>query len=39
MTLPLVVLALAVVAVGVWPSLLNWLTGPAGAALLAAFGC
>jgi proton-translocating NADH-quinone oxidoreductase chain N len=36
--LPLVLLALAVVAIGVWPSLLEWLTAPAGAALLAAFG-
>jgi formate hydrogenlyase subunit 3/multisubunit Na+/H+ antiporter MnhD subunit len=36
--LPLVLLALAVVAIGLWPSLLQWLTAPAGAALLAAFG-
>jgi proton-translocating NADH-quinone oxidoreductase chain N len=36
--LPLVLLALAVVAVGLWPALLQWLTAPAGAALLAAFG-
>src|ERR1043165_9449178 len=38
MQLPLALVALAVVAIGVWPALLQWLTGPAGAALLAAFG-
>jgi proton-translocating NADH-quinone oxidoreductase chain N len=38
MRLPLVVLTLAVVAIGVWPGLLHSLTGPAGAALTAAFG-
>jgi proton-translocating NADH-quinone oxidoreductase chain N len=38
MLLPLVLLALAVVVIGMWPSLLDWLTAPAGAALLAAFG-
>jgi proton-translocating NADH-quinone oxidoreductase chain N len=36
--LPLVLLALAVVAIGLWPALLEWLTAPAGAALLVAFG-
>jgi proton-translocating NADH-quinone oxidoreductase chain N len=36
--LPLVLLALAVVAIGLWPGLLEWLTAPAGAALLGAFG-
>ena len=35
---PLAVLVLAVFALGVWPGLLSGLTGPAGAALLAAFG-
>jgi proton-translocating NADH-quinone oxidoreductase chain N len=35
---PLVLLALAVVAIGLWPRLLEWLTAPAGAALLGAFG-
>jgi proton-translocating NADH-quinone oxidoreductase chain N len=35
--LPLILLALAVLAIGLWPSLLEWLTAPAGAALLAAF--
>jgi proton-translocating NADH-quinone oxidoreductase chain N len=38
MSVPLVVLALAVVAIGVWPGLMQWLTGPASAALLKAFG-
>jgi proton-translocating NADH-quinone oxidoreductase chain N len=33
---PLVILALAVIALGFWPSLLNWLTLPAGQALLKA---
>lgn len=36
-TLPLAVLVLAIVAIGVWPNLVTWLTGPAGTALLAAF--
>jgi formate hydrogenlyase subunit 3/multisubunit Na+/H+ antiporter MnhD subunit len=35
---PLTVLALAVLVLGVWPGLLVGVTGPAGAALLAAFG-
>jgi proton-translocating NADH-quinone oxidoreductase chain N len=38
MSVPLALMGLAVVAVGVWPGLLQWLTEPAGAALLAAFG-
>jgi multicomponent Na+:H+ antiporter subunit D len=38
MVLPLVLLALAVVAIGMWPGLLGGLTAPAGAALLSAFG-
>ena len=38
MNIPLAVLSLAVVAIGVWPNLVQWLTGPAGSALLAAFG-
>ena len=33
----LLVLALAVIVIGIWPSLMNWLTEPAGAALLATF--
>jgi NADH:ubiquinone oxidoreductase subunit 2 (subunit N) len=36
MVLPLVVLSLAVVVLGLWPSLMDWLTAPAGAALLKA---
>ena len=38
MSVPLVMLALAVVAIGAWPGLMQWLTEPAGAALLQAFG-
>lgn len=38
MRAPVLVLAAAVVAVGVWPGLLRWLTEGAGEALLAAFG-
>jgi len=37
MNVPLLILGLAVVAIGIWPSLVTWLTEPAGAALLAAF--
>jgi multicomponent Na+:H+ antiporter subunit D len=37
MVLPLALMALAVVAIGFWPSLVEWLTGPAGSALLASF--
>jgi hypothetical protein len=36
--LPLVLLALGLIAIGVWPSLLNWLTVPAGQAVLASLG-
>ena len=35
MSLPLVILGLAVILLGIWPSLMNWLTVPAGQALLA----
>lgn len=38
MLVPLVLLAVAIVAVGIWPALLGWLTQPAGAALMAAIG-
>jgi formate hydrogenlyase subunit 3/multisubunit Na+/H+ antiporter MnhD subunit len=38
MHVPLAALALAVVALGVWPALIRGITAPAGAALLAAFG-
>ncbi|NIM94421.1 MAG: hypothetical protein GTO18_12030 [Anaerolineales bacterium] len=37
MSLSLVMLAVSVLVIGVWPSVLNWLTMPAGSALLAAF--
>ena len=36
MVLPLTVLTALIVVLGLWPSLLNWLTEPAGAALVAA---
>jgi proton-translocating NADH-quinone oxidoreductase chain N len=38
MNLPLIGLAGAVIMVGLWPGLMNWLTLPAGSALLVAFG-
>jgi formate hydrogenlyase subunit 3/multisubunit Na+/H+ antiporter MnhD subunit len=38
MNIPLAVLAAAILAIGVWPGLMTWLTGPAGAALLAGIG-
>ena len=38
MSLPLMLLAAAIVILGVWPSLLSWLTGPAGVTLVKAFG-
>lgn len=38
MILPLLVLALAVVVLGVAPDLLSWLTAPAGASLMTMFG-
>jgi proton-translocating NADH-quinone oxidoreductase chain N len=38
MSIPLVLLGLAVVLIGIWPSLMNWLTVPAGQALLASMG-
>jgi proton-translocating NADH-quinone oxidoreductase chain N len=37
MEVTLLVLALAVIAIGLWPSSMNWLTEPAGTALLAPF--
>lgn len=37
-SVPLLLMALAVVALGVYPQLATWLTAPAGQALLAAFG-
>lgn len=38
MNVPLLLMVLAVVVIGVWPTLVQGVTGPAGAALLAAFG-
>jgi proton-translocating NADH-quinone oxidoreductase chain N len=38
MSIPLVVAGLAVIAIGFWPGLMNWLTIPAGQALLASLG-
>ncbi len=38
MAAPLVVMAVAVIAIGVLPGLVTWLTGPAGTALVAAVG-
>lgn len=38
MGLPLLVLTVFTIAVGIWPSLVTWLSEPAGASLLAAFG-
>jgi len=38
MTIPLVILAIAVLIIGIYPSMLNWLTGPAGSILSLAFG-
>jgi proton-translocating NADH-quinone oxidoreductase chain N len=38
MSLPLVVLGLAVIVIGFWPSLMNWLTVPAGQVILASLG-
>lgn len=38
MSIPLAILALAIILLGFWPGLIQWLTAPAGSALLAAFG-
>lgn len=38
MRVSIAVLTIAVIAVGFWPGLLTWLTGPAGISLLNAFG-
>jgi hypothetical protein len=38
MSLPLAILGLAVVAIGIWPNLMTWLTAPAGEAVVHAFG-
>lgn len=38
MSIPLVALAAAIVAIGLWPALMNWLTEPAALAFLGMFG-
>ncbi|HVN53240.1 MAG TPA: proton-conducting transporter membrane subunit [Anaerolineaceae bacterium] len=38
MNIPLVLMALAVIVLGIWPDLVSWLTGPGAKAILAAFG-
>jgi NADH:ubiquinone oxidoreductase subunit 2 (subunit N) len=38
MSIPLVALAVAIVAIGLWPALMNWLTEPAALAFLGMFG-
>jgi formate hydrogenlyase subunit 3/multisubunit Na+/H+ antiporter MnhD subunit len=38
MQVPLVMLALAIVVIGLWPALMNWLTEPAAQAILSMFG-
>jgi len=38
MGLPLVLMSAGVIVLGIWPSLMDWLTGPAGASLMTAFG-
>jgi proton-translocating NADH-quinone oxidoreductase chain N len=38
MSIPLVIFALAIVVIGLMPSLMDWLTGPAAQALLVMFG-
>ncbi|HEY44288.1 MAG TPA: hypothetical protein G4O11_09935 [Anaerolineae bacterium] len=38
MKIPLIVLALAIILIGIWPNTMAWLTEPAGSALLAGLG-
>ena len=38
MNIPLVLMALAVIVLGIWPDLVSWLTAPGAKAILAAFG-
>jgi hypothetical protein len=38
MSFPLLLLSLAVVLLGLWPSLAAWITAPAGQAVMSAFG-
>jgi len=38
MQVPLVLLAVAIVVLGLWPTLISWLTTPAGNAIMTTFG-
>jgi proton-translocating NADH-quinone oxidoreductase chain N len=38
MGLPMVLLTMAIIILGIWPTLLSWITGPAAASLLKTFG-
>ena len=38
MTVPLVLLSIAILVIGIYPNILNWLTAPAGSILALAFG-
>jgi len=38
MNIPMAALALMIVVIGLWPSLMSWLTEPAGQAILFIFG-
>jgi NADH:ubiquinone oxidoreductase subunit 2 (subunit N) len=38
MLMPLGLMALAIIVIGLWPVLVEWLTVPSGSALMAAFG-
>jgi NADH:ubiquinone oxidoreductase subunit 2 (subunit N) len=38
MSVPLIVLVAAVIVIGLWPSMMDWLTVPAGQAVAALFG-
>ena len=38
MTIPLVIMAIGVIIIGIWPSIMNWLTYPAGSVVLRTFG-
>lgn len=38
MNIPLILLTAGIIIIGLWPSLMNWLTVPAGMSLLASFG-
>ena len=38
MNISLAILALAIVVIGLWPSIMTWLTAPAGQTFLSMFG-